>query len=134
MSAKFPPKLGSDPFKGEKKIVPIMGFMVFKSTGLDSCIVGLVSMIKIEKWYKNLKKLSYFLIGEAIATELHLFSEATALILVVKDKFLDAPSALNTRSKVDHNIIVHFLASNISVVQTVQLLFVFTRGGKRALW
>ena len=29
-------QLGSDPFKGEKKIVQIMGFMVFKSTGLDS--------------------------------------------------------------------------------------------------
>jgi len=33
---EFPLKFGSDPFKGEKKIVPIMGFMVFKSTGLDS--------------------------------------------------------------------------------------------------
>ena len=33
---EFPPKFSSDPFKGEKKIVPIMGFMVFKSTGLDS--------------------------------------------------------------------------------------------------
>ena len=32
---QFPPKLCSDPFKGEK-IVPIMGFMVFKSTGLNS--------------------------------------------------------------------------------------------------
>ena len=29
-------QLGSDPYKGEKKIVQIMGFMVFKSTGLDS--------------------------------------------------------------------------------------------------
>ena len=29
-------QLGSDPFKGEKKIVQIMGFMVFKLTGLDS--------------------------------------------------------------------------------------------------
>ena len=33
---EFPPKFSSDPFKGENKIVPIMGFMVFKSTGLDS--------------------------------------------------------------------------------------------------
>ena len=33
--AEFPLKFGSNPFKGEKKI-PIMGFMVFKSTGLDS--------------------------------------------------------------------------------------------------
>ena len=33
---EFPPKFGSDPFKGEKKIAQIMGFMVFKSTGLDS--------------------------------------------------------------------------------------------------
>ena len=34
--AEFPLKFGSDPLKGEKKIVQIMGFMVFKSTGLDS--------------------------------------------------------------------------------------------------
>ena len=33
---EFPLKFGSDPLKGEKKIVQIMGFMVFKSTGLDS--------------------------------------------------------------------------------------------------
>ena len=33
---EFPPKFGSDPFEGKKKIVQIIGFMVFKSTGLDS--------------------------------------------------------------------------------------------------
>ena len=34
---EFPLKVGSDPFKGEKKkFAQIMGFMVFKSTGLDS--------------------------------------------------------------------------------------------------
>ena len=33
---EFPLKFGSDPLKGEKKNVQIMGFMVFKSTGLDS--------------------------------------------------------------------------------------------------
>ena len=34
--AEFPLKFGSDPLKGEKKKFQIMGFMVFKSTGLSS--------------------------------------------------------------------------------------------------
>ena len=39
MSGTIPtgnPKSGSDPFISEKKFVQIVGFMVFKSTGLDS--------------------------------------------------------------------------------------------------
>ena len=44
---QFPLKFGSDPFKCEKKKIPFMGFMVFKSTGLDS-------QFQRKKWFSKI--------------------------------------------------------------------------------